>query len=230
MSSNDPLETTGRTSNGASGQDTESMTDKATSALSGVATQAGDSAKDVAGQAAEQLTNVAQQAKTQLTGLVDQTKEEVRQQAQTKGEQAAGALRSLSDQLQALSSGRPAEAGQLTSYLDDVRERVIGFATTLEQRGPQGLVDDVARYARRKPGMFLLMAGVAGFSVGRLVRAAAAANHESSSNGSVQSEGQYGMHYSSPTVRAGGRAELTQSNMWAEPEPMLDVVPSASSV
>ena len=132
MSDNDPLRTTDRPSNGAAGQDGGSVTDKATSALAGIASEAGDSAKDVAGQAAEQLSNVAQQAKTQLSGLVDQTKAEVRQQAQAKGEQAADALRSLSDQLQALASGRPQDAGQLTSYLDDARQRVVGLASTLE--------------------------------------------------------------------------------------------------
>jgi hypothetical protein len=228
MSDNDPLRTTERPSNGASVQDGGSVTDKATSALAGVASEAGDSAKDVAGQAAEQLTNVAQQAKTQLTGLVNQTKDDVRQQAQAKGDQAAGALRSLSDQLQALAGGRPQEAGQLTSYLDDARQRVVGLASTLEQRGPQGVLDDVARYARRKPGMFLLMAGVAGFSVGRFVRAGAAASHES--DGLNEYQRRYGTGYRPPEMGSGTPGALQQTSTWAEPELMPDVAPAASSV
>jgi hypothetical protein len=126
------------------------------------------------------VKDVAQQAKSQLTDLVDQTRDEVRQQAQARGEQAARGLRTLSDQIMALSDGRPGEAGPLTSYLNEARHRVVGFAETLERRGPQGLLDDVSRFARRKPGTFLLVAGAAGFAVGRLVRAGAAASHDQS--------------------------------------------------
>jgi hypothetical protein len=228
MSDNDPLRTTERTSNGDSGQDGGSVTEKASSALAGVASEAGGSAKDVAGQATEQLSNVAEQAKTQLTGLVDQTKAEMQQQAQARGEQAAGALRSLSDQLQALASGRPQEAGQLTSYLDEARQRVVGVASTLEQRGPQGVLDDVARYARRKPGMFLLMAGVAGFSVGRLVRAGAAASHES--DGLNEYQRRYGTGYRPPEMTTRTRGALQQTTSGQESESRLDLAREASSV
>jgi len=194
------------------------MGDKASVArqeASNVASGATESAKAVAGEASTQIKNVAQQAKTQLSDLMGQTKDEVRQQAQAKGEQAAGGLRSLSQQLEALASGRPEEAGQLTSYLDDARERVMGFATTLEQRGPQGMLEDIARYARRKPGTFLLMSGAAGFFVGRLVRAGAAASHESG-------DGQrFGSSYT-PAIGGSVQGELQQAGTWVEADP-LDV-------
>ena len=40
----------------------------------------------------------------------------------------------------------------------------------LEDRGIEGVVDDVSRFARRRPGVFLLAAAGAGFVVGRFVR------------------------------------------------------------
>jgi len=181
------------------------------------AAAAGENAKAVAQEATTQVKNVAQQAKTQLTGLMGQTKDEVRQQAQAKGEQAASGLRTLSQQLEALANGRPQEAGQLTSYLDDARERVMGFASSLEQRGPQGLLQDVSRYARRKPGSFLLMAGVAGFFAGRLVRAGVAANSESDG----ESQG-YGSSYT-PQLGSNIQGELQQTTAWDAPDTRLDV-------
>jgi hypothetical protein len=42
----------------------------------------------------------------------------------------------------------------------------------MDQRGVEGVLDDVRSFARRRPGVFLLGAGIAGFAVGRLVRGA----------------------------------------------------------
>jgi len=193
------------------GTDTADKASVARREASNVASGAGENAKAVAQEATAQVKNVAHQAKTQLTDLMGQTKEEVRQQAQAKGEQAASGLRSFSQQLEALANGRPEEAGQLTSYLDDARQRVMGFASTLEQRGPQGVLEDVARYARRKPGTFLLMAGAAGFFAGRMVRAGTAASHDNG-DGTQRYESAY-----TPAYRGNLQGELQQANAWPEP-------------
>jgi hypothetical protein len=161
-----------------------------------------------------QVKDVAAQAKGQLSDLIGQTRQEVRQQAETKGQEAASSLRRFSEQISALSDGRPGEAGQLTSYLDDARQRVQGIADTLEQRGPQGLLDDVSRFARRKPGTFLLFAAVAGFGVGRLVRAGAASQSTSDSGSSAT----YGSVGQSMRGSLGGSTsgELGPSDAWPE--------------
>ena len=41
----------------------------------------------------------------------------------------------------------------------------------MRERGPDGVIQDVRRFARRRPGMFLLAAGVTGFAIGRIVKA-----------------------------------------------------------
>jgi ElaB/YqjD/DUF883 family membrane-anchored ribosome-binding protein len=166
-----------------------------------VASTGVESVKQVASDAAEQVKDVAAQAKSQVSDLIGQTRQEVRQQAEAKGQEAASSLRKFSEQITALSQGRPSEAGQLTSYLDDARQRVQGIADTLEQRGPQGLLDDVTQFARRKPGTFLLCAAVAGFGVGRLVRAGAA----SDSTAGSASPATYGSGVQAP------RASLSRS-------------------
>jgi len=166
-----------------------STTQGAGQQASQVASTGVESAKNVANEAATQMKDVAGQAKQQIHTLVGQTKDEMRTQAESKGREAATGLRTISDQIRALAEGRPEEASKLTPYLDDARQRVMGFADTLEQRGPQGLMEDMTRFARRKPGMFLMMAAAAGFGLGRVVRAGAASQseqNEQSSYGSGQ--------------------------------------------
>jgi hypothetical protein len=147
------------------------MADTTGSELSNVASTAKESAKEVAGEATAQTKVVMSQARQQVGTLVDQTKGEVRQQAEGRSAQAAGGLRTLSEQVAALAEGRPESAGSLPRYLEDVQDQVRGLASRLEERGPQGVVDDMSSFARRRPGLFLAGAVGAGFVVGRLVRA-----------------------------------------------------------
>ena len=148
-----------------------------------VASSAADNAKQVASEATMQAKAVAQQAKEQVTNLVDQTRLEVLQTAQQKGEQAATGLRTFADQLRSLAIGQPDQAGQLQGYVQEAQDRVSALATRLENDGPQAVLADVTRFARQRPGVFLMVAAGAGFAVGRLVRAGTAASSEHQSNG-----------------------------------------------
>ena len=49
--------------------------------------------------------------------------------------------------------------------------KVRDFATGLDQRGFDGALHEVRRFARRRPGAFLLAAGGLGFLAGRGLRA-----------------------------------------------------------
>jgi len=156
------------------------MAKTATSEASNVGGAAASGAKEVAGEAAAQAKQVASQAKEHVTQLVHQTREELVTQADSKSQQAAGGLRTLSGQISALAEGRPGEAGPLAGYLSEAQTKVNTFAQRLEQGGPQALMDDVTAFARRRPGAFLLGAVGAGFVVGRLVRSGALSSPQSS--------------------------------------------------
>jgi hypothetical protein len=80
-------------------------------------------------------------------------------------------MRRLGDELGALAEGRPQEAGPLTDYAQQAASRVRDAARQLDERGFDAVVEDVAEFGRRRPGMFLAAAGIAGFAVGRMVRA-----------------------------------------------------------
>jgi uncharacterized phage infection (PIP) family protein YhgE len=155
--------------------------------VSNVATTAAESAKEVAGEATAQTKAVVSQAKQQVDSLVRQTKSEVRQQAEDRSAQAASGLRTLSEQMAALADGRPDSAGQLPKYLEDVQEHVRGWASRIEQRGPQGVIDDMSRFARRRPGLFLAGAVGAGFVAGRMARASSGQAESTSVSPSIDS-------------------------------------------
>jgi ElaB/YqjD/DUF883 family membrane-anchored ribosome-binding protein len=157
------------------------VADRVTSAATDVASTATSGVQDVAAEAATQAKVVAGEAKRQFGNVVDQTRHELSQQADERTRQVAGGLRTLSDQVSALADGRPDDAGPLAGYLDDARARVTTIADRLEQGGPQGLLDDVTDFARRRPIVFLAAAGAAGFVVGRLARAGRAVRQDASS-------------------------------------------------
>jgi len=217
----------------------------------GTAQQAAGAASDVAattkqgvmhtaGDAAEQAKSVAAEVKNQVGQLSRQTTDELRSQAETRSAQAAQGLRSLANQMQALSSGRTEEAGQLLRYLDEGQTKVESFAQRLEQRGPQGLMDDVTGFARRRPGMFLAGAIGAGFLVGRMIRANSGQSN-GSGNGSAdmyRSSGSYGTDYGTygsqqtsgwdaPSMAAGPAVMTTANPAFAADVP--DVVGTAST-
>lgn len=156
----------------------QQVADTAKSAASDVASTAASSATDAAGEAATQAKVVVGEAKRQVGNVVDQTRLELSQQADVRTQQAAAGLRTLADQVSALADGRPDDAGPLAGYLGDAQLRASAFADRLESGGPQGLVDDVTDFARRRPVVFLAAAVGAGFLVGRLARAGRAAQQD----------------------------------------------------
>jgi hypothetical protein len=68
-----------------------------------------------------------------------------------------------------------ADGGVLVDLAHNAATRLDGVASRVERDGIDGLLDDVRSYARRRPGTFLVAAGVAGFVVGRLARNASSA-------------------------------------------------------
>jgi ElaB/YqjD/DUF883 family membrane-anchored ribosome-binding protein len=128
----------------------------------------------VTGEAPAQAARVMEDAKTQLSGAAKRSLDDVRSQAEDRTAQAARGLRDLSTQVDALVSGRPEEATQLTDLAKTFGQQAGQFADRLDTDGLQGLADDVSNFGRRHPWAFLGMSLGAGFLVGRLVRTTAA--------------------------------------------------------
>jgi hypothetical protein len=139
-----------------------------------VAGEAGGQAKQIAGEAKEQAREVASDIKDHARDVMDQTRAEMRQQAEQGTQRAAGGLRTLGEQIQALQEGRSDEAGPVAGYADQARRKVDEFANRLDRDGIDGLASDLTRFARRRPGLFLLSCAGAGFALARVVRSQAA--------------------------------------------------------
>lgn len=145
--------------------------------------RAASEASHVTEAAKDQARQVKDEVATQARGLVDQAKSELRDQGRSQADHAAQAIRRVSDQADALAAGRVDEAGNVAEYVRRAGDQVRKVADRVDERGVDGMVDDVQNFARRRPGVFLLGCATAGFVTGRLLRGGAASSGGSNRNG-----------------------------------------------
>ena len=147
------------------------------------AVQAGS---QVAATATDQAKEVVQETQRQAKDLLDQGRAQLKDQTITQQQKAAGGLNALAQELRGLadgtSQGAPGPARDLLQQASGMVENVAG---KLQNREPAELLEEVRRFARRKPGLFLLGAAAAGVVAGRLTRGVQAAHSDSgpSANG-----------------------------------------------
>jgi hydroxypyruvate isomerase len=144
-----------------------------------VAERAASEASQVSDTAKDQARQVKDEVATQARGLVDQAKTELRDQGRSQADHAAQAIRRVSDQAEALAAGRVDEAGNVGEYVRKAGNQVRHVADQIDEKGIDGVVEDVQNFARRRPGAFLLGCAAAGFVTGRLLRGGAASSGDS---------------------------------------------------
>ena len=110
-----------------------------------VASRTADRASDVAGEVGSQAKAVARDAKEHARQLVDQSRHHLDDEARARSQQAAGGLRTIADQLGALSDGADDRAGALGDYARQGREQLTRLADRLDE-GPAAVLDDVRRF------------------------------------------------------------------------------------
>jgi ElaB/YqjD/DUF883 family membrane-anchored ribosome-binding protein len=157
---------------------TEKVADTARQQGSEVSHSAAEEAKGVAEDVRQQGQAVAEQAKTEVRHVAEDAKAQLRSQAQEQTKKVGESLRRLSEQVDALAQGRPQESGRLGDYVQQAAEEVRQAAGRVESRGFEGIVQDTENFARQRPGVFLLAATAAGFSVGRLLRGGSEARQQ----------------------------------------------------
>jgi hypothetical protein len=153
----------------------------------GAVQQAASTASDEAGRVAEmakgQAQQVASEIGTQARDLVGELKTQVRDQSATQRDRLADNLRQFGDDLDGMrqSSSSSGLAADLTGMLATKAREVSTF---LSDHEPGDLIEEVRRFARQRPGTFLLGAAVAGVIAGRLTRGAALSRDSRSAAGS----------------------------------------------
>ncbi|MDF2491766.1 MAG: hypothetical protein K0Q58_344 [Microbacterium sp.] len=117
-----------------------------------------------------EVSTVAHEAVSQVKDLYSQTQRQLSDQAATQKDRVASGLRSVGDELTSLADGAE-NPGIGADLVRQASTRVSSVASWIGDRDPATLLDEVKSYARRKPGVFIGVAALAGLAIGRLVRA-----------------------------------------------------------
>ncbi|MDN3309381.1 hypothetical protein QWJ90_00365 [Microbacterium oryzae] len=144
----------------------------------------------VLGTAKEEASHVAHEAKSQLKSVYSQTQSELKDQAAGQQRRVADGLRTIGHELQSLAVGEaPSNPGIASDLVRQASTRLTDASSWLEDREPGDLLHEVKNFARRKPGVFIAGALVAGLAAGRLTRALAESAHDESDASGVAGAG-----------------------------------------
>jgi hypothetical protein len=146
----------------------------------GTASQEG---QRVAGVAKGEIKNVAGEAQYQLRGLLDQATSQVDEQSREQKGRLAETVRTFGNDLRGMTESQDGNGGLAAQLVQQVADQAQGLASHLESREPSELLEDARRFARRRPGAFLLGALAAGVVVGRVARGAKSAQDGPSATG-----------------------------------------------
>ena len=138
-----------------------------------VARTATRDARELAGTAREQADQVKGQLAGQARGLLADARAQLQAEADRQTGRVSRVIFQAGTQAVALAAGRPEQAGPLVDYAEQAANWLDTCASAIEERGLEGLSADVADFARRRPGLFLAGAAVAGVAVRRLIRSGA---------------------------------------------------------
>jgi hypothetical protein len=158
---------------------TQETKDTAVSEAKNVGQTAAEAGSQVASVATDQAKQVVNETSRQAKDLLDQGRTQVKEQVVSQQQKAGQSLSSLAQELRSLADGTSQGApGPARDLLQQGASQVENFASMLQNREPAQLLDDVRRFARRKPGLFLLGAAAAGVLAGRLTSGIKAAHSD----------------------------------------------------
>ena len=165
----------------SSGSEGGSTVETAKSEAANLKDTAAGAASGVADVAKSEVSSVASEAKYQTRNLVDQTRSQLRGQASNQQSQLASRLNSWASELGSMAS-KSDESGPMTDLAQEAARRGGEIAHWLDTHEPRDVLDEVKRFARRRPVAFLALAAAAGVVAGRVTRGAVAANTSVDSN------------------------------------------------
>lgn len=169
------------------------------------ASTAADEGKHVAGVAQGEAAKVASEAKTQAKSLASETTsqvaDQVNQQTVQQRDKLVSTLGTLGDDLDQMAEG--SQGGLAADVAREVATHARSLTSYLDGREPAELLDDVRDFARRRPGLFLAGALVAGVVAGRVARGVKDAPSTGTPGGSAQPSAPAPMYGAPPVTDAG---------------------------
>ena len=169
----DSYETTSPSGSDVQSPETSGKVDAAKQEAADLKDTATTQAKDVLGTAKDEAATVVGEAKVQAKDLYAQTQNELKTQAGAQQQRIAAGLGAIGDELGSMAANSEG-SGVASDLVQQVSSRLSSAASWLGDRDPSSVLDEAKRFARRRPGTFILGAVVAGIVVGRLTRALAA--------------------------------------------------------
>jgi hypothetical protein len=183
---------------------TPSTTDVAKDEARNVGQTAAQAGSQVASTAADQAKQVTQETKRQAQDLVQQGRQQLQEQARNGQQKAGQGLAEIAQQLRTMvDGGGETPSGPAADLVRQAGDKVEQFAGWLQEREPGDLVNEVRSFARRKPGVFLLGAAVAGVVAGRLTTGVVAAHKDSSPSAGGQQPTGTGSPYAADSYTTG---------------------------
>jgi hypothetical protein len=154
------------------------------------------------GEAKGEAAAVTDEAKRQARGLWSQARSELSGQVEAQQGRLATGLTSLGDQLNQIAS-TPSEQNFATDIVREVAGRADSLGRWFENHGPEDVLEEVRRFAQRRPGTFLLVAAGAGVVLGRLTRGLKDATSDDQGSVGYTSTGSTGTGYTGTTGYTG---------------------------
>ncbi|MDH2425435.1 hypothetical protein [Sphaerisporangium sp. TRM90804] len=201
------------------GQDTTQRAKEAAGEVAGTAKQA---AGQVAGTAKQQAGAVAGEVKTQAGQAIGQLRSRASKEADSQAQRAAQGIRQWADDLSYMAENSKPDSPMRTAT-HHVAETGKRAADYLEEHGVAGVAQDVQRFARKRPGVFLAGALAAGFLVGRLAKAGMSADEPDEGRASRDGRQDYDrLQTTYPAPTGYGYATPQPEPYTSGPEPYAD--------
>jgi hypothetical protein len=182
----------------------QSTKDVAKDQASNVASTAAQAGSQVASTAADQAKQVTQETKRQAQDMLAQGRSQLQEQARTGQQKAGQGLAEIAQQLRTMVDGsEQTPSGPAADLVRQAGDKVEEIATWISDREPGDLVNEVRAFARRKPGVFLLGAALAGVVAGRLTTGVVAAHKDSATGGGTAQQPATGSPYAADSYSTG---------------------------
>lgn len=140
------------------------------SASGGTTDTARDRAHDAAETGKQEAGRVVEEARTHTSRLVGETGDRAREHADQQLARTAGVIDQFGTELDEMASGASRPDGYLTALARDGARTAHQLSQRLENGGLEGVLDDVTRFARRRPGAFLAASFGVEIVLGRVTR------------------------------------------------------------
>lgn len=154
-----------------------------------VAGKAQDAAREVTDTAREEARQVAGEATEHIKSLGASAQDELFSQASTQQKRLAEQSRTVTDDIHRISRGERPQSDLVAKFVSMAAQRAEDFTTQLENKEPKDLLNDVRRFAARRPGAFLAIAAGVGLVAGRLTRGLSDGDDDEGADASSPSTG-----------------------------------------